>query len=152
VDGLHHRAADDVAGDSDPSPAYPVEVHGAIHRDRCSLCDLRSPGTTAVDAQDRASLPHCTDCGGLLRPDVVWFGESLDPETIGAAFAAARAADVCIVAGTSAVVHPAAAVPLATLENGGSLIEVNLETTPLTAAATVTLQGPSGEVLPALLD
>ena len=80
------------------------------------------------------------------------FGESLDGEVLARAYSLAGRADLCLVVGTSAVVYPAAAVPLATLEAGGSLIEVNLEDTPLTRAATVALRGAAGEVLPALLD
>ncbi len=87
----------------------------------------------------------------MLRPDVVWFGESLDPEVIGASFDAARAADLCLVVGTSAVVHPVAAVPEVTLQRGGAMIEVNPESTPLTKMATLSLRGSAGQLLPALL-
>ncbi len=87
----------------------------------------------------------------MLRPDVVWFGEALESEVLAHAFRVAREADLCLVVGTSAVVHPAASVPLATLQNGGTLVEVNLERTPLTGQAEVTLLGPAGELLPQLL-
>src|SRR6185503_12290404 len=73
VDGLHHRAAREAATGRDPTPAYPLEVHGAIHRDRCSRCGRRSEAC-AVDATSERTLPRCEDCGGLLRPDVIWFG------------------------------------------------------------------------------
>jgi len=151
VDGLHHRAAEEVAGEEDPRKAFPLEVHGAIHRDRCSRCGRRSPGRLDVDASTAETLPRCVECGGMLRPDVVWFGESLDPEVIGASFDAARAADLCLVVGTSAVVHPAASVPEVTLQSGGAVIEVNPESTPLTERATLSLRGSAGELLPALL-
>jgi NAD-dependent deacetylase len=158
VDGLHHRAADMAAGVSkarsteadDPARAYPLEVHGAIHRDRCSQCGRRSPGGP-VDATSDDSLPRCAPCGGLLRPDVVWFGESLDPEILSTAFAAAGRADVCLVVGTSAVVYPAAAIPDATLARGGLVIEVNPESTPLSGRATSSLRGSAADVVPALL-
>ena len=68
------------------------------------------------------------------------------------AFRAAHEAELCLVVGTSALVHPAASVPLATLRNGGTLIEVNLERTPLTSEAEVTLLAPAGASLPELLD
>lgn len=151
VDGLHHRAARGVAGPNDPSPALPLEVHGAIHRDRCPACGRMDEHQPAVDASSLETLPKCRDCGGLVRPDVVWFGEALDPAVIGAAFAAAENADVCLVVGTSALVYPAAAVPDVTLGRGGTVIEVNLAATPLTATAGATLLGPAGEILPALL-
>jgi NAD-dependent deacetylase len=151
VDGLHHRAADETAPPgSDPSVAYPLEVHGAIHRDRCVHCGRRTPGRADVDATSEATLPRCP-CGGLLRPDVIWFGEALDAEVIGASFEAARAADVCLVVGTSSVVYPAASVPEVTLQQGGRVIEINPEATPLTPLASVSLRGPAGELVPAVL-
>ena len=152
VDGLHTRAAHEAAGDADPSPALPVEVHGAIDRDKCSLCAARTPGATSVDTSSHASLPRCATCNGMLRPDVVWFGEALEPEILSRAFQVARDADLCLVVGTSALVQPAASVPLVTLQSGGTLIEVNIERTPLSAEAEVSLLGPSGELLPELLD
>ncbi|MGD2044603.1 MAG: NAD-dependent deacylase [Gemmatimonadota bacterium] len=152
VDGLHHRAAEQVAEDDQrPEDAYPLEVHGAIHRDRCGECGRRSPGTQDVDATALETLPRCPVCSGLLRPDVVWFGEALDADVIGAAFEAARAADVCLVVGTSAIVYPAASVPEVTVHAGGAVIEVNPESTPLTSLASVSLRGPAGELVPALL-
>ncbi len=152
VDGLHTRAAHEAAGGADPSPALPVEIHGAIDRDKCSACGARTTGTTSVDASSHDSLPRCAACDGMLRPDVVWFGEGLEPEILSRAFQVAQDADLCLVVGTSALVQPAASVPLATLQKGGLLIEVNLERTPLSGEAEVSLLGPAGELLPQLLD
>jgi NAD-dependent deacetylase len=151
VDGLHTRAAHDAAGDHDVTPALPIELHGAIDRDQCSECRHRQPGSD-VDWSATESLPRCERCDGLMRPDVVWFGESLDPIILEGAFSEAGKADLCLVVGTSAVVHPAASVPLATLQNGGALVEVNPEETPLTIRAAVHLALPSAEVLPLLLE
>lgn len=151
VDGLHHRAARTVSDGpppTDPLPAFPIEMHGAIHRDRCSLCDRRSEGTQSVDTSSIDTLPACQMCGGLLRPDVVWFGEPLDPAVIEVAFRAAEAADVCLVVGTSALVHPAAALPDMTLRSGGVLVEINLDPTPLSPIATVSLRGEAGRLVP----
>ena len=150
VDGLHHRAARDAAdslGVMNPEPAFPLEVHGALHRDRCSGCGRRTAACTEGDS----GPPDCTDCGAPLRPDVVWFGESLDPRVIGAAQEAALQADVCLVAGTSALVYPAAGLPEITRQSTGVVIEVNLAPTPLTASATISLRGPTGEVLPMIV-
>jgi NAD-dependent deacetylase len=152
VDGLHHRAADAMAARADPAPGYPLEMHGAIHRDRCSACARRSPGRSDIDWGAPESLPRCEACGGLLRPDVVWFGEALDADVIGASFQAAREADVCLVVGTGAVVYPAASVPEVTLEAGGTIIEINPESTPLTALAAVSLRGLAGDLVPAVLE
>ncbi len=150
VDGLHSRAARTEAkalNIPDAQAAFPLEVHGAINRDRCSLCDRL---TDAV-SHFQAGPPQCNDCGGPLRPDVVWFGESLDPIIIGAAQEAALRADVCLVVGTSALVHPAAGLPSMTLRAGGLLIEVNLEATTLTNQAAVSLQGRSASLLPRVI-
>jgi NAD-dependent deacetylase len=150
VDGLHTRAARGVAGSADPSPALPVEVHGSLLRDRCSACDARSE-PRPVDATSLATLPRCDRCGGMLRPDVVWFGEMLDETVLATADAAAASADVCLVVGTSALVHPAASLPLRTRAHGGAVIEVNPEETPLTRAAAVSIRGSAADTVPALL-
>ena len=159
VDGLHHRAARSEAGGADrggPGPAtraedaYPLEVHGAIHRDRCSSCGALDSTPAPVDTTSADTLPTCA-CGSLMRPDVVWFGEALDPDVIGASFSAAGDADLCLVVGTSAVVHPAASIPEVTRSRGGRVVEVNLEPTPVTGYADVSLLGRAGVLVPVLL-
>jgi len=151
VDGLHEVAAREEARGGDPSPALPLELHGSLFRVRCTRCAFRAPHREPVDASSVESLPRCPECGALLRPAVVWFGEALDPEVLGRAFRAARGAHVCLVVGTSAIVHPAASLPLATLEGGGIVVEVNPEPTPLTPHARLALRAGAGEVLPLLL-
>jgi NAD-dependent deacetylase len=79
---------------------------------------------------------------------VVWFGEALDSRVLETAFSEARHADLCMVVGTSAVVHPAASVPLGTLRSGGKILEINPSETPLTDLAAVSIRASSGEVLP----
>jgi NAD-dependent deacetylase len=150
VDGLHARAARDVAEGSDPTPALPLEVHGSLLRDRCSGCHARSE-PAPVDATSLATLPRCAKCGALLRPDVVWFGEMLDEDVLAAADAASTAADVCLVVGTSALVHPAASLPLRTRAHGGMIVEVNPEETPLSAAARISIRGRAADIVPRLL-
>ncbi len=152
VDGLHEEAARTAAGSGDPSPALPLELHGSIFRVRCTSCAYRVSHRHPLQTETREDLPRCPVCSALLRPDVVWFGEALDPEILSEAFRVAREADLCLVAGTSALVHPAASVPMATVEAGGSMVEVNPTDTPLTHMARVSLRGPSGEILPQLLD
>lgn len=161
VDGLHHRAARKEAGVGRTGPpgtaepvsvegAYPLEVHGAIHRDRCTSCGATDEAPGPVDATSVDTLPRCS-CGALMRPAVVWFGEALDPDVIGASMAAAHEADLCLVVGTSAVVHPAASIPAVTHGGGGRVVEVNLEPTPVTGYADVSLLGAAGRLLPDLL-
>jgi NAD-dependent deacetylase len=151
VDGLHERAAQETAGGSARrSEESPLELHGSLFRVKCTRCDWRAPLDTAVEASSAETLPRCA-CGALLRPAVVWFGEALDAAVIAEAFELAEAADVCLVVGTSALVQPAASLPLATLRTGGAVIEVNPEPTPLTRLSSVALSGPSAVILPELL-
>jgi NAD-dependent deacetylase len=135
VDGLHYRAGSRKL----------VELHGNILRVRCSGC-----GAHAAEWSGD-SPPRCGLCGAYLRPDVVWFNELLPEDAQSAAADAAGRCDVYIVAGTSAEVYPAAALPYAALRNGACVIEVNPHDTPLTASTTVALHGKAGEVLPRLV-
>ena len=134
VDRLHQRA-----GSRDV-----LELHGNLCEVRCSTCGQTSDRSGEV----LTSLPRCPDCGGLLRPAVVWFGEMLPPDPWARAVAAVRAADVLLVVGTSAVVYPAAS--LITLARG-TVIEVNVEPTAASARGGIGLSGKAGEVLPQLL-
>ncbi|MBI4841244.1 MAG: NAD-dependent protein deacylase, partial [candidate division NC10 bacterium] len=94
--------------------------------------------------------PRCK-CGGLLRPDVVWFGEALPADALRRAFDATESSDVFLVVGTSALVHPAASLPRVAREHGAYVVEVNLEPTPLTSIAHESHHGKAGEILPRLL-
>ena len=151
VDDLHIRAAKEQGDALDLSPALPIELHGSINRDRCSACDYRQPGSLVIDVTSINTLPQCDQCSGLMRPDVVWFGEVLDEVILDRAFRLAHSADLCLVVGTSALVHPAASVPLATLGNGGKLIEINLQETSLTPHASTQINAPAGIVLSKLI-
>lgn len=136
VDGLHARAG---------SPQV-IELHGNIRRVKCFDCGRLAPAW-----EETPDVPRCPSCGGLLRPDVVWFGEMLPPEALEAAFAAARACQVFFSIGTSGLVQPAASLAYAAKNRGAAVVEVNMEPTPLTARADFFLQGKSGEILPALV-
>jgi NAD-dependent deacetylase len=132
VDGLH-----DLAGSRNL-----IKLHGDIWTVRCLKC-----GKERVDRSELNDLPpHCV-CGGMLRPGVVWFGEALPKGALERATAAVRAADVLIVAGTSAQVYPAAGlIPLA-----AAVIEINPEATAYSDDATFSLRGTSAEILPRLV-
>jgi NAD-dependent deacetylase len=159
VDGLHARAAleEAQARAADPAPAMPLELHGAIHRDRCHRCGVRSApvagaaGPAGDPPAPEPAVPACGACGGALRPDVVWFGELLDERTLGAAFAAAEQADVCLVVGTSGVVYPAAALPSITRQAGGRVVEVNPEETGLSGLAHVRVVVAAAVGVPAIV-
>ena len=138
VDGLHQRA-----GSRDA-----IEYHGNILRDRC---------TREAVARRRADwsasgLPECASCGALLRPDVVWFGEPIPSGPMLRAAEAASHCDVFLSIGTSSLVYPAAGLAEAALASGASVIEINPNPTDLTRYAHVVLRGPSGQLLPRLLE
>jgi NAD-dependent deacetylase len=144
VDGLHASAA------RTPN-AHPVELHGSLFRVRCTHCSAARDDRTTIDATSMATLPRCAVCGALARPDIVWFGESLDPRVLGEAVALASAAEVCLVIGTSALVHPAAGLADLCRRGGGSMIEVNIADTPITDRATIALRGPASAIVPEIL-
>jgi len=144
VDGLHAAASGGAA-------PLPLELHGSLFRIRCTACGLRQDDRGAIDATAIDTLPHCEACGALMRPDIVWFGEPLDPTVLDEAVRLASAADVCLVVGTSALVHPAAGLAGLTRRGGGAIIEVNVDSTPITDVAAAVLRGPAAEIVPALL-
>jgi NAD-dependent deacetylase len=138
VDGLHAAAGS----------RRLVELHGTLWRLRCTSCprieeDRRSP---------LPELPPRCACGGILRPDVVWFGEVLPADAVQRAFDAARRADVVLVVGTSSVVYPAASLPDVARQAGAYVVEVNPEPTPLTPLAHASLRGTAASVVPALVE
>ena len=138
VDGLHQRAGS----------VKVVELHGNITRVRCSREGTR---VARWDDNDADVPPRCAACGAFLRPDVVWFEETLPEDALAAAEDAANRCDMLLVVGTSAEVYPAAALPALARRRGARVIEINTETTPLSAHADHTLRGPAGVVLPALV-
>jgi NAD-dependent deacetylase len=137
VDGLHAAAG---------SRRF-VELHGTLWRVRCTRCrEVRDDRRVPLPEVP----PRCA-CGGLLRPDVVWFGETLPAEPVRRAFEAARQAEVVLVIGTSSVVYPAAAIPEMARQGGAYVVEVNPEPTPLTAVAHASLRGTAAGVVPGLV-
>src|SRR5215211_2186731 len=125
-----------------------LELHGNIQRVRCADCYA----STETWGDDTESVPTCQECGGLLRPDVVWFGEALPRDQLEAAVTVARACDVFFSIGTSGVVQPAASLAFAAHNRGAVVVEINAEPTPLTPKADYVFEGRSGEILPQLVD
>jgi NAD-dependent deacetylase len=137
VDGLHQRA-----GSRDV-----IELHGNITRTKCS-----EEGTIVSTWADTGDVPpKCPACGGLLRPDVVWFEEPMPEEEMHRAMTASTHCDVFFSIGTSTVVYPAAALPLEALRSGATVVEINPHPTPFTTQAHFALAGPAGVVLPELV-
>ena len=98
------------------------------------------------------AVPRCPGCGALLRPDVVWFGEPLDPGMLDDAFLAAETCDALICIGSSLEVEPAASLPWRALNRGAMVVEVNPVPTSLSRAADATLSGGAAEILPRLIE
>jgi NAD-dependent deacetylase len=139
IDNLHRRAGS----------RRVIELHGNIERNYCMECGHAYP---TVEVPAPGSRPQCRECGGLVRPDVVWFGEQLPEDQWEAGVRASASADCFLSIGTSAVVYPAASLPLMAKRSGAFLVEVNPEPTPLTESADEFLRGLAGEVLPALVE
>jgi len=137
VDGLHRRAGS----------RRVLELHGNLFATKCFGC-----GKAVEHWEDSDEVPpRCPFCSDRLRPDVVWFGESLPPAILREAEAAARHCQLFLSIGTSTVVYPAAELPFTALRGGATVVEINPQPTPLGAQAHFVLQGKSGEILPALV-
>jgi NAD-dependent deacetylase len=137
IDDLHQRAGSQET----------IELHGSITRCRCATCD-----EVALEWSEGDDVPpRCRTCGGMLRPDVVWFGEALPFDALARAVASTHDADLFFSIGTSTVVYPAAALPLEAIEYGATAVEINPEETPATVMMDYVLQGPAGRLLPALV-
>jgi NAD-dependent deacetylase len=137
VDGLHRMAGS----------VNIHELHGNIQRVRCAECST----FTENWGDDTEAVPACDVCGGLLRPDVVWFGEALPRHELEAAVIATRSCDVFFSIGTSGVVQPAASLASEARKAGAIVVEINAESTSLTPKTDFAFQGKSGEILPALV-
>jgi len=158
IDDLHR-----VAGSTDI-----VELHGSLFKTRCTKCEsveenrnspicegLRDKGLPEPGAMDSdipvENLPRCRTCNGLLRPHVVWFGESLDDNVLATAQGHLEKCDLCLVIGTSSVVYPAAMFAPQLAREGKVVAEFNMEETPATQEFQFHFHGPAGETLPEAL-
>ncbi len=138
VDGLHKRAGSTKI----------VEIHGNLWRVLCTACGKKS---YLFDVPLKEIPPRCQECGGILRPDVVWFGESLNPHLLDECYRSLENCDVLLVCGTSGVVQPVASFPSVAKASGAKVIEVNVENTPISQVADLSILGKTGEVLPELV-
>ena len=137
VDGLHRAA-----GSTNLS-----EIHGNIWKVRCTNCGtVESNHDVPIDI-----LPSCTSCQGLLRPHIVWFGESLAQKDLDASFRALGNCEILLIVGTSGVVYPAASFAPIAKEHGAFVVELNLDTTPNSDLVDVSFQGRAKELVPLLL-
>jgi NAD-dependent deacetylase len=138
IDGLHQ-----MAGNTDV-----IEFHGNFAWQRCMKCH-----TVIPSAQINLSvLPPRCQCGGLLRPDCVFFGEMIPEESLIRSRELAETCDVMLVVGTSAVVQPAAMIPVIARRSGAFIIEINPDPTPLTdEISDIHIRGGAGKVMPELV-
>ncbi|KAL0966176.1 hypothetical protein UPYG_G00291920 [Umbra pygmaea] len=160
IDDLHHQAGS----------THVLKIHGSLFETRCVSCghvtvNQRSPicaalegkGSPEPDASDAKIppelLPRCekNNCHGLLRPNVIWFGETLDSHVLTKVEAVLDTCDLCLVVGTSSIVYPAAMFAPQVASRGVPVAEFNTNTTPETARFTYHFQGPCGTVLPLAL-
>jgi len=139
VDNLHRRAGS----------RNLVEIHGNYTLIRCIQGNSRFPAAEVPLHQLPPRSPHC---GGILKSATASFVELIPPDALEKCFSETQLCDCMIVAGTSATVYPAASFPLAVRDKGGTLIEVNLYESEITPLCTVSLRGPSGQVLERLVE
>lgn len=136
IDGLHQKAGS--------SRVY--ELHGSIIRIRCTVCDYNKEIFTEFE-----ELPPKCQCGNMLRPDVVWFGEPLPQKIWQDAMILSGSCDLMIITGTSLLVSPANTLPAFANQNGSTMIEINPESTMLSSQVDLSIREKSSVVLPKLL-
>ena len=137
VDGLHERAGSKNV----------IELHGNIMRTKCFENGRLVQSWPETDEVP----PRCPHCDGLLRPDVVWFGENLPYDALETAVSAAQACDIFFSIGTSSLVQPAASLPIEAIQSGAITIEINPQPTPLTPHVNYAITASAGSTLPALI-
>ena len=136
IDGLHQRAGS----------TNVLELHGSIVKIKCSVCNFRDEITTEF-----SEIPPLCKCGNLVRPDVVWFGESLSEDVWQKALVLANQCDLMIIAGTSLVVSPANTLPIYAKKNNAMLIEINPNKTEMSSEMDLVIRSSSANALPKLV-
>ena len=144
IDHLHHKAGN--------SPEKIIEIHGTAFSVSCLSC---GKSYNRDDIQQRllsgVKVPYCDDCGGILKPDTISFGQAMPEDKMADALAYARECDLCIVLGSSLVVYPAASVPEQAVRNGARLMILNRDQTPLDAMADLVCNESVSEALGAMV-
>ena len=138
IDNLHIRAGS----------TNVLELHGNVERSYCIGC---GKFVVNVEVSLENKVPHCQSCNGIIRPDIVWFGEMLPEGVFEAATEAVDRSELFLTIGTSAVVYPAANLPITARKHGAYVVEINLERTEISHTVHETLLGKAGEILPQLL-
>jgi NAD-dependent deacetylase len=145
VDGLHQRAGSHAV----------LELHGSLHQPRCHVCRrahaLTEHPLELPEGGCRLQPPICSECGGLIRPGVVWFGEPLPIDSWRAAQRAVDECDLLLTVGTSGLVHPAAGLPQMAAQDGIPVVQINPVATNLDDLMTLNLRDTAARVLPELV-
>ncbi|MEV7973687.1 Sir2 family NAD-dependent protein deacetylase [Cellulomonas sp. NPDC089187] len=142
-DGLHHAAGH--------SPELVVELHGGMRTTSCLRCGARQATTAVLARLERDRDPGCLECGGVLKPDVVYFGEWLPEQALGRAVAAAQDADVFLVIGSTLTVQPVASLTEVAADAGAEVVIVNAEPTPYDHLASRVVREPIESAVPELV-
>ncbi len=136
IDGLHQKSGSSKV----------LELHGSIMKIKCTVCDYKEEILTEI-----SNFPPICKCGNMLRPDVVWFGESLPQDVWQNAMNLASKCDLMIIAGTSLVVSPANTLPIYAKQNNATLIEINPENTEMSGEMNLVIRNTSAKSLPKLV-
>jgi len=144
VDNLHQKAGS--------SPEKVFELHGNMKFVRCMGCDKRFPVDDIIQRLDKEEIPDCQFCRGILKPDAVFFGESLPQKALNDAANHSRNCDLFIVIGSTLVVYPAAYMPMYAVEAGAKLVIINLSPTPMDSKATALINSKAGEAMVRIVD
>ena len=144
IDNLHQLAGN--------SPEIVFELHGNMQFVRCLGCRRRWPMAEILARLAVEELPECEHCKGILKPDAVFFGESLPQVVLSEAARRATRCDLCIVIGSTLVVYPAAQIPVYACDAGAKLVIINIGATPMDSKATVRIEGMAGETMTRILE
>ena len=139
IDNLHQKAGS--------SPDKVFELHGNMKFVRCMSCNKRFPVDDILQRLNKEEIPDCQFCRGILKPDAVFFGESLPQQVLNDAIKHSRNCDLFIVIGSTLVVYPAAYMPMYAVESGAKLVIINLSPTPMDAKAAALITASAGEAM-----
>jgi len=144
IDNLHQKAGN--------SPDKVFELHGNMKFVRCMGCDRRFPVEEIIQRLPEEEVPGCQFCRGILKPDAVFFGESLPQKTLNDAIHHSRNCDLFIVIGSTLIVYPAAYMPMYAVESGAKLVIINLTSTPMDSKASVLITAKAGEAMGRIIE
>ena len=142
IDGLHLEAGSTSV----------IELHGTTRIITCMNCAEEYPMEAVIPILDKQIPPLCQECHGVLRPAVIFFGESLNPDVIGRAYEEADCCDFLLVVGSSLVVYPAADLPVTAKQRGAGLVIINKDPTPMDQLADYVIHEEAGTALPQIVE